>query len=321
MTTKTKTKTINSSIQSDRDNIKAKIQFKKEFVKQNFEPKMYSFTEKDLPLIEYLSSEEVNSNNRGKTDDNIRRLYRCLEADQWYATANVLEISREGVLLNGQHTFDAMNQWFRTSKKSKGKKVPVVFFIGVDPNSMPYIDTAKRRSPHQNLKIKHNGTRISLSPIQKEIVLTEGRYAIHGSPFAKSGHVNFFEYDNVIKKHSSMLDKIFGDRAFCSGFPKKAIGYALFCLAKENEELAESIMDEICKVHNTTGRKKSRFCKLPEEHSLVELFREEKLLKMSLLNDNGVCNHRDGYRQEEFYPLLVNKIVETYKVKKSIFPL
>lgn len=321
MITKSKTKTINSSIQSDRDKIKAKIQFRKEFVKQVFEPKMYSFSEKDLPLIEYLSSEEVNSNNRGKTDDNIRRLYRCLEADQWYPTANVLEISREGVLLNGQHTFDAMNQWFRTSKKAKGKKVSVVFFIGVDPNSMPYIDTAKKRSPHQNLKIKHKGTRISLNSIQKEIVITEGKRTIHGSPFAKSGHVNFFEYENVIKKHSSMLTKIFSDRTFCSGFPKKAIGYALFCLAKEDEELAESIMDEICKVHNTKGRKKSRFGNFPEEHTLVELFREEKLLKMSVLNDNGVCNHRDGYRQEEFYPLLVDKIVETYEVEQSIFPL
>ena len=321
MITKTKTKKINSSIQSDRDKIKAKIQFQKEFVKQDLQVKRYTFTEKDLPLIEYFSSEEVNSNNRGKTDDNTRRLYRCLDASKWHAEACLIMISREGVLMNGQHTFEAFNQWFRTSKKSKCKKISAIFLLGVHSDAMPYIDTAKKRSPHQNLRIKQGGVNVKLNRIQEFIVLTEGKRVIHGSPFARSGQVNFFEYEDVIKKHSSMLTSIFSDRSFCSDFPLKAIGYALFCLAKEDQELAESIMDDICKKNDRKDGVMSKYSpSKSKQHELVELFREEKALRETQAYQK-LKNVRDGYRQEDFYPLVVDYLVKKHKINSKVFPL
>ena len=310
-----------TSLQANKDKITAEIRFKKDFVRKGFRTKEYSFIEKDLPLIDHMSSGEVNSNNRSKSHDNVKRLYRCLEANQWHEGASVVCISNEGVMLNGQHTFDAISQWFRTSKKAKGKKVPVVFLLGMDPNSMPYIDTAKKRSPHQNLRIKQGEEDIKLNRAQEYIVLTEGKNSVHGSPFSKGKAINFFEYDNVIKKHSSMLSRVFGDRVFCSDFPHIGISYALFCVAKEDEELANTILDEICDIHNESNRELSKWYPYKKqilvEHELIEKFREEKHLKMSGMTSK---TGRDCYRAEEFYPLAVNWLVEKYDLDRNIFP-
>lgn len=310
-----------TSLQANKDKVTAEIQFNRTFKKANFKFFSYEFSVKDLPLIEHICSKEVNSNNRAKSDDNVWRLYRSLLADKWYPEASIIAISKKGELINGQHTFDALNQFLSTSKVPKNKKVLIHFFLGVNPEAMPYWDTAKKRSPHQNLTIKHNGHHIGLNKIQKEIVLTEGKNVIHGSPFARSGQVNFFEYENVIKKHSSMLDRVFGDRVFCSDFPYKAIGYALFCVAKEDEELANTILDEICDFRNQGNRAITRYYpihkQIPEEHELIEKFREAKMCKMNNMTSK---TGRDCYRAEEFYPEATEWLVANYDIDSNIFP-
>lgn len=308
-----------TSLQANKDKVTAEIKFNRTFKKANFKFFSYEFSVKDLPLIEHICSQEVNSNNRVKSDDNTRRLYRSFLANEWYPEASIIAVSKQGELINGQHTFDAMNQFFNTSKATKNKKVLVHFFLGVNPKAMPYWDTAKKRSPHQNLTIKHNGYDIGLNRIQKEIVLTEGKNIIHGSPFVRFGQVNFFEYENVIKKHSSMLDRVFGNRVFCVDFPYKAIGYALFCVAKEDEELADTIITEICDYHNHSKQKfkLSDYKDALEEHPIIEEFRRQKMLKMKPMTSK---TSRDCYRAEEFYPKATKWLSANYDIDSKIFP-
>ena len=81
-------------------------------------------------------------------------------------------------------------------------------------------------------------------------------------------------------------------------------------------------MDDIREQHSEAlkdGSIKSRYkVNLGQEHSLVELFREEKHLKMSHMTSK---TSRDCYRQEEFFPIAVNWLLENYKIDRKTFSL
>jgi hypothetical protein len=321
--TKTRKSKKTTSLQVNQNKVTAEKQFNKIFKQKEFKYFTYDFGVKDLPLLDHMRSDQVNdpSRNRGKADDNIKRLFRCLQAGQWFFESIDILINERGELLNGQHTLDAISQYLLDAKTPRDAVVKVGFKLGVDSRAMPYLDTQKKRSPHQNLRIKQGGVDIKLNRAQEYIVLTEGKNLVHGSPFAKGKIVNFFEYDSVIKKHSSMLNRVFGNRVFCSDFPHIGISYPLFCVAKEDEELANTILDEICDIHNESNREVSKWYpyekQIPVEHELIEKFRQEKHLKMSGMTSK---TGRDCYRAEEFYPLAVNWLVEKYDLDRNIFP-
>ena len=171
------------------------LQFDAEFKRENFEHKVVALTADDLPLINYMRSEKINNNNRSKDVDNVKRLFRCLKGEAWHYETDDIKICSNGYLLNGQHTLEAISQYFNDASTSEGTEVLLGFKLGVSTGAMPYFDTQKKRSPEQNLKIKG----VALNPIQKQIVLAEGRYSILGNPFPQRGQINYFEYENVIK--------------------------------------------------------------------------------------------------------------------------
>lgn len=306
--------------------LQGQVDFENQFIKKDFECKIFEFTKKHLPLINHMRSEKVNdpTNNRDKTKDNVLRLFRCMKAGHWKPQANVLHIDPQGLLLNGQHTLDAAALYFNDATTLKDAKLSIVFFLGSDRDCMPYLDTQKKRLPHQSLRIKEGDLQISLNRTQEAIVLAEGRNTILGSPFAPKGQINFFENENVVKKHSSMLSSIFGSRVLCQDFPHKSVGYALFALAKVDEELASEIMDDICNHHSEALKAKSaplsKWKNSVKEHDLIEQFREEKF-RITNLAVSGGMNKRDGFRQEDFYPIAVNWIVTNYKVDGKVFPI
>jgi hypothetical protein len=118
----------------------------------------------------------------------------------------------------------------------------------------------------------------------------------------------------VIDENRELLNKVFSDRVLSQDFPHKAIGYALFCLAKEDEALALEIMDEICEFHNDPDNGVSLTGK-PLEHPIVELFRANKATFMS-----SKLNARNGYRTEAFYPDAVQYLCDNYDIDAKIFP-
>ena len=306
--------------------VQAQVDFETRFVQDKFGHVVVNFSSKDLPLIDYMRSEKVNdpAKNRAKNADNIKRLVRCLEAGEWHFESIDIMIDSDGNLLNGQHTLEALFQHLSSAETPKNKRVKIGFKVGVNRNAMPYLDTQKKRSPQQNLRIKDGDLDISLNRTQEAIVLAEGRNVILGQPFFKSGQINYFEYERIIQKHSSMLNAIFGNRVLSQDFPHKAIGYALFCLAKENEELANEIMDDIANTHINALKAKSapmsEWKDELQEHELVEIFRREKF-KRSHGDYKKFANARDGYRQEDFYPLVVGWIVENHKIDRKVFPV
>lgn len=317
--TKTQSKNRTASLQANKNKITAEIQFNKTFKRKKFRYFSYNFSVKDLPLLDHMRSDQVNdpSRNRSKADDNTKRLFRCLKAGEWYYECEDVKFNPQGELLNGQHTLDAVSQYLLDAKTPKGTKVTIGFKLGMRSEAMPYLDTQKKRSPHQNLRIKQGGIDIRLNRAQEYIVLTEGKNVVHGSPFAKRGMVNFFEYNNVIKKHSSMLNEVFGNRVFCSDFPHIAISYALFSLGKEDQELAKTIMNEICNFRNQGDSEKSDYKNALKEHPIIEEFRRRKFIKM---NNMSSKTGRDCYRSEEFYPEAVNWLVDNYDIDRNIFP-
>ena len=296
----------------------ALLQFDQEFKKENFEHKVVTFTSDDLPLIDYMRSEKVNNNNRSKDADNVNRLFRCLKGGAWHFESDDIKVCSDGFLLNGQHTLEAISQYFNDATTPKDAEVLLGFKLGVSKGAMPYFDTQKKRSPEQNLNIKN----VALNPIQKQIVLAEGKKVILGNPFPKKGQINYFEYENVIEANQEILDEVFDAVSLSKDFPHMAIGYALFLLAKEDKELAQELMDEIKAKHSESLKDetpRSRYnVKLGQEHSLVELFREEKHLKMSHMTSK---TSRDCYRQEEFFPIAVDWLVENYKIDRKALSL
>ena len=303
---------------SESEKIVTQDYFDEKFVKNDYEYLSVTFTSEDLPLIEYMKSSEVNSNNRQKVADNVYRLFRCLKAGVWYQENLDIHVAKEGYLMNGQHTLEAIAQFFLDANTPSDTEVPIGFKLGCNEDAMPYLDTQKKRSPEQNLVIEN----VLLNPIQKAIVLIEGKRVIHGKPFGKSGQVNHFEYVDVIEENKSILEDVFKDRVLPNDFPRRAIGYALFLLAKENKGLAEDIMNEIsdfCKDENR-GESMSAFKKdgsaFPKEHELIELFRHEKNKKMKSLKSK---TDRDCYRQEEFFPVAVDWLVLNHNIDRKVF--
>ncbi len=300
----------------------AQEDFEAEFVTDDHESFRLPITKEYLPLIDYMRSSKVNYNNREKNPDNVKRILRCLEAGKWYPDAEYIKIAKEGFLMNGQHTLEAISQFLSDSKTPDDVEFELGFFVGCNADAMPYLDTQKKRSPEQNLKIEN----VLLNRTQRDIVIIEGKRVVHETPFGRSGQVNYFEYENVIKENKSILEDVFKDRVLSNDFPHRAIGYALFLLAKENKELAESIMEEITEFHSTEDRGNSKFAyakvrgggrqPLPKEHEFVELFREKKHEKMMQMESK---TDRDCYRQEEFFPLACEWLVLNHNIDQEVF--
>jgi hypothetical protein len=294
------------------------LHYEQEFKREIFEHKVVALSNDDLPLIDHMRSEKINNNNREKNSDNVKRLLRCLKAGEWHFESIDIMVCSDGYLMNGQHTLEAISQYFNDATTPKDAEILLGFKLGVNQKAMPYLDTQKKRSPEQNLKIKD----VAVNRTQKEIILAEGRKVILGQPFGKRGQINYFEYENVIKKNQGILNRVFDNISLSMDFPHKAIGYALFSLAKKDEELAKEIMDDICAEHSESlkdkaviSRYNTKYCK---EHDLVELFREERHRKMAGLSSK---TDKDCYRSEEFYPLVVDWLVEKHNVDRKVFSI
>jgi hypothetical protein len=317
--TKLTSKLIRKRVLSPKQQVNAENKFKKKFVKSKFEYFTYHFSKKDLSLIHFMRSNEVNDpkNNRDKTPDNIARLVRTLKAGKWYFETDDIKISDQGKLMNGQHTLDAINQFLNDAETDDNVTIEVGFKVGCRPEAMPYLDTQKRRSAHQTLKINNNGSDNPLNRTQLAIVLTEAKRVVHGIAFPPSGayFVNPFEYEEVIAENQKLLNKVFADRVLSQDFPHKAIGYAIFNVAKHDEELAVQIMDEITEFHNDPDNGLSDTGK-PLEHPIVELFRAKRAMFLS----NSKGNARNGYRSESFYPHAIDYLCDNYDVDAKIFP-
>lgn len=300
-----------------------KTEFKENFIKSEFSVmERFDFTKSNMELLDYMRSEAVNdpAHNRSKHKDNVYRLLRTLKAGHWHRQLALFRIDQNGKLMNGQHTLDAISLYLLDVETDNDAVVGVMFFLGCDRDSMPYIDTQKKRSPHQNLRIRNGKSNIKLNRMQENIVLIEAKREVHGKPFGACGQVQFFEYDSVVKKNKGILSRVFRDRVLSMDFPK-SISYALFCLAKEDEDLANDILDEICNFRNQDNRPLSRWYpahkKVLQEHKLVERFREEKHLKISGMTSS---TSRDCYRSEEFYPIAIEWLTENYDIDSKIFP-
>ncbi len=315
---------------AESEKIEAQKDFNTHFVTEYHDSFRLPITKEYLPLIDYMRSSKVNHNNRAKNPDNIERIRRCLVAGEWYPDAVYIKISKEGFLMNGQHTLDAIFQFLTDAKTPDDVEFELGFFVGCNEDAMPYLDTQKRRSPEQNLKIE----KTLLNRTQRDIVIIEGKRSVHkGKPFSRSGQVNFFEYRKVIEENKSILEDVFKDRVLSNDFPHRAIGYALFLLAKENKELAQSIMEEITEFYNKKEKGESSFAStkvmdkeigekvikfLPKEHEFVELFREEKHKKMTKMASK---TDRDCYRQEEFFPVACDWLVSNHNIDRKVFGL
>ncbi len=80
-------------------------------------------------------------------------------------------------------------------------------------------------------------------------------------------------------------------------------------------------MDDICKTNDRKDGVMSKYSpSKSKQHELVELFREEKALRETQAYQK-LKNVRDGYRQEDFYPLVVDYLVKKHKINSKVFPL
>lgn len=282
-TTTKKVKSIPSnwaSLQSE-----TKLKFELGFIQKTYSHKAFTFTAKDLPLIEYMASEFVNepSGNRDKDNDNIYRILRCLQTGNWYPEVMDIHIDTDGVLKNGQHTLDAIIQWFNQEKTSSNASVVVGFKLGTDPSSMPYLDSARPRSVDQTLTIGNAKNQVSVNKFMRDVVKFETRHIVHDIDplnYGGSRRINFYEMVDVVNKNTKILERLFGEIGFPGSDFGGGIRYALFKLGQKNLELAGEICDEIRKAHmdnsNISPKPESSHCNKMEEHELIEHIRSRK---------------------------------------------
>ena len=262
-----------------------KLKFDINFVKNSFEYKQFTFTKRDLPLIEYMASEFVNDpeKNRAKDNDNIFRILRCLITNNWYEEVSDIHVDINGNLKNGQHTLDAVIQWFNQDETPKGASVVIGFKLGTSEDSMPYLDSSRPRNIDQNLTIKHGRETMPINKFMRDVIKFETRRTIHKIDplnFGGARRINYYEMEDVVNKNQKLLNSLFGEL----GFPMSDFGggmrYAIFRLGKKDLKLATEICDEIREVHmansNKSPKPESDHCNKMEEHSLIEHIRSRK---------------------------------------------
>ncbi|HLN78254.1 MAG TPA: hypothetical protein VK204_14490, partial [Nocardioidaceae bacterium] len=95
---------------------------------------------------EWLEQNEVNRNIRPKLVSAYRR---DMEAGRWVFTAEPIQISRTGRLLNGQHRLSAL------SSSTKVKHIELVVATGLPDTTQAMMDQGKPRNARDALMIAH----------------------------------------------------------------------------------------------------------------------------------------------------------------------
>ena len=302
---------------------KALSRFKRGFIRDSFQYKQVTFGQEDLNFLYILKSAEVNpaEGNRAKSNDNTFRLLRCMQQGEWFPEVLDIHIDTSGKLKNGQHTIDALYQHLSHAECPDYATITLGFKLGVNPDSMPYLDSCRPRSIHQNLTINHNGNDIGVNKHMKDVIKLATKEKIHQSdPMGYGGTskaVNFFEMKEVVNEHEGILHALFTG----SKFPRRdwngGIRYMLFKLALVNLDLATQLSQDIRDVHEDNwsedddSRPESEYCDHVQEHDLIEHCRSKKY------SDKFQARN---YLTFNFYEDSVEWVLETYpEVKPETF--
>ena len=263
--------------------------FNKHFVKKDYTYKELTWAKKDVAFFDFLLSEEVNDpmSNRKKSADNIYRYYRCLKSGNFHPQTTDIYIDWNGQLMNGQHTLEAIVQFFNQASTSDDTKIQLNFKVGCDPSIMPYLDSALPRTFEQNFSIKIDGKDSPCSSSIAQIVKLHTRHLVHKIDplnFGGSKRINYYEAQDVLEDHGELLNELFNS----DGTPSKqafpiGVQYSLFRLALEDEAIAQEICGDIREVsiQNSSMPKKDRpksksMNNKDEEHELLEIIRQNK---------------------------------------------
>ena len=146
-----------SSLIDIEDQVKAMKRFKKEFVKPSLTYIVKKFKKSDLNLLNLMVGNDVNSNNRKKSNDNIYNLYRCMKNGHWYEESNDVMVSTDGILLNGQHTITAGVQFLKDADTPDDVVLNLSFKLGCRAESIGYADCGRMRDPLDSITLILNG--------------------------------------------------------------------------------------------------------------------------------------------------------------------
>ena len=264
-----------SSLIDIEDQVKAMKRFKKEFVKPSLTYIVKKFKKTDLNLLNLMVGNDVNSNNRKKTNDNIYNLYRCMKNGHWYEESNDVMVSADGILLNGQHTITAGVQFLKDADTPDDVVLNLSFKLGCRAESIGYADCGRTRDPLDSITLILNGKDKGINKFQRDVIKFQTKTHVHGHPFKRQQKNSAFEYEATAHKYSDLLNNLFGE----IGFPRKTwfggIRYALFRLGLKDEELATQIVNEVRDEHNDGSDDiKSIHCPNEKsEHDLIEFVR------------------------------------------------
>tara|TARA_Y100000310_G_scaffold255407_1_gene262843 strand:+ start:3179 stop:4207 length:1029 start_codon:yes stop_codon:yes gene_type:complete len=285
-----------SSLIDAEDKVKAMKRFEKEFVKPSLTYIVKKFKKTDLPLLNLMVNNEVNSNNRKKSHDNINNLFRCMLNGHWYEESNDVMVSSDGILLNGQHTITAGIMYLGNHKTPDDAVLNLSFKLGCRAESIGYADCGRSRDPLDSITLVLNNKNKGINKFQRDVIKFQTKAHVHGHPFRRMQKNSAFEYEATAHKYSDLLNNLFGE----IGFPRKTwfggIRYALFRLGLEDEELAIQIVNEVRDEHNDGSDDiKSIHCPNERsEHDLIEFIRS---VRYSAKHENEEWRPWDYYNQ------------------------
>ena len=285
-----------SILTDSQDKIKAIKRFKKEFVKDKLTYVVKNFKKTDLILLKQMIGNDINSNNRKKSNDNIYNLYRCMKNGHWYEEANDIMVSSQGILLNGQHTITASINYLKDADTANDAILPLSFKLGCRAEAIGYADCGRMRDPLDSITLILNGKNKRINKFQRDVIKFQTKTDVHEHPFRRMQKNSAFEYEQTAHKYSELLDELFGE----IGFPRTTwtggVRYALFRLGLEDKDLARQIVDDIRDEHND-GSDDNKSIHLPNEraeHDLIEFIRS---VRHSAKHENEEWRPWDYYNQ------------------------
>lgn len=197
----------------------------------------------------------LNTKNRSKKNSRVAQYLFDINNDKFEFNGSSIVISKDGVLLDGQHRLMALEQ-------SDNKKIEVVLVTGIEEKTMSTIDIGAKRTAGDVLKINNISNNAALAATIKlcleEFYMNRKKETGERSKEGKTVITNIvipYTNEEIMEEYINNKDKYdeclaFGEKLYKRGVRMNGLTVStysafLYLLSKENKEVAKKFLEEL----------------------------------------------------------------------------
>lgn len=221
---------------------------------------MIDYKTKKCEIIEIGANEakfllNLNTNNRRKKNSRVAQYLFDINNDKFEFNGSSIVISKDGILLDGQHRLMALEQ-------SDNKKIEVVLVTGIEEKTMSTIDIGAKRTASDVLKINNISNNSALAATVKlcleEFFMNrkkESGERSRGEKTIKETIIIPYTNEEIMQEYISNKDKYdeclqFGEKLYrrgvrINGLTVSTYSAFLFLLSKEDKDISKKFLEEI----------------------------------------------------------------------------